>query len=108
MQKIIKLALTAVLASLFLVACGAGNTILMPKADGSFTVVATAISKFDAQQSATAKAVELCGGERKYVITDTKYNYQGALPEEANKLAGKSTDKDYQVSIDFSCTAKGN
>lgn len=106
MQKIIKLALSGALASLFLVACGASNTVLMPKADGSFTVVATAISKFDAQQTAVAKAVELCGGERKYVITDTKYSYQGALPEEANKLAGKATDKDYQVTLDFNCTAE--
>lgn len=105
MQRNIKLVLTGALTSL-LVSCGASNTILMPKADGSFTLVATAASKFEAQKSATNKAVEICGGERQFVITNTKYAYQGVLPEEANKLSGNGKDTDYQVTLDFNCVAE--
>jgi len=110
--------------SVFLCAAGCStksNTVVLPEKDSKYKVIAFGRSEKDANQSAVAKATDVCKKSGKsMVVLNHASKYQGGLAkgdkelikagsEVASLIEGKnlsidpSSSNDYKVVIEFHC-----
>ena len=110
--------------SVFLILAGCSttsNTVVLPEKDSKYKVIAFGSSEKDANQSAVAKATDVCKQSGKsMVVLNHASKYQGGLAkgdkelikagsEIAGLIEGKnlsidpSSSNDYKVVIEFQC-----
>jgi len=110
------------LSGMLLVSACATNTTatVIPQANNTYTVTATAAQEADATQAAIKKAKETCEQtKQQLIVMHTKSHYQGSIDRETRDIAdnaanilgsvnnayipGVSSKYDYKVDMNFRC-----
>ena len=110
----------AVLGGLVLGGCASNRSVVLPRSDGAYEIIATSDSEITAYQRAERRAEKTCKKlKRQYRVHDRESRYQGVLSPNAVKLTeslstaissatsammpSQVTDEDYKVTILVTC-----
>ncbi|MBP9865578.1 MAG: hypothetical protein KBC91_04145 [Candidatus Omnitrophica bacterium] len=108
------------MGAMLLGGCASSLSVVLPRSDGAYEIIATGETEVGAYQRADRRAEKTCGNlDKQYRVHDRQTRYQGALSPEAVKLSrslsnaisastsamvpSAASDEDYKATILITC-----